>query len=53
MILTTPHFNFQKANWKKFKDDLSVHEEIDMENILIDTIDVETEKWFPQVTQVL
>lgn len=53
MLPCAPKFNFNRANWENFRNELSTHEELDIDEASIDTIDRETEKWFEAVTEAM
>lgn len=53
IMIPTSHFDFNKANWDKFREELSGHGEIDIDNRLINVIDEETDKWFTQVIHAM
>lgn len=53
MIPTTPKHNFHKADWDKFRNELDTVDETDIDKCTLNTIDIETDKWFDQVTTAM
>lgn len=53
MLPTTARFNFSKADWESFREELTQIDEIDMDHLTTNKIDEETNKWFDQVTNAM
>lgn len=53
MIPSSPWYNFGKANWDAFRQDLSDIEQIDIDKTTIIKIDEELDKWFDKVINAM